>query len=74
MNATPSPRPAPLPDPDAEWYTVGEVGALFRVAPYTVSRWDRGGRIPEDQVIRTLGGHRRFSGPYIRSLLAGEPR
>ena len=66
--------PASLPDPDAEFYTPKEVGALFHVDPYTVSRWDRTGKFPEDQVTRTLGGHRRFNGDYIRSLLAGDSR
>ena len=37
--------------------TPGEVAALFRVDPKTVTRWAKTGRI---QCIRTLGGHRRY--------------
>lgn len=58
-------------DPEAELYTAGEVATLFKVDPKTVARWAQAGRFPEDAVIRTLGGHRRYRGKYIRSLLAG---
>jgi predicted site-specific integrase-resolvase len=64
----------PVPDPDAALYTVGEVGTLLRVDPRTVTRWDQAGRFPAEQVIRTLGGHRRFRGDYIRSLMNGSQR
>ena len=37
--------------------TPGEVAALFRVDPKTVTRWAASGRISS---IRTPGGHRRF--------------
>ena len=37
--------------------TPGEVAALFRVDPKTVTRWAKQGRLPW---LRTLGGHRRF--------------
>lgn len=37
--------------------TVGEVAALFRVDPKTVSRWAIGGKI---RAMKTPGGHRRF--------------
>ena len=37
--------------------TPGEVAALFRVDPKTVTRWAKQGRLPS---LRTLGGHRRF--------------
>ena len=37
--------------------TPGEVAALFRVDPKTVTRWAAAGRIGS---IRTPGGHRRF--------------
>jgi excisionase family DNA binding protein len=37
--------------------TPGEVAALFRVDPKTVTRWASAGRIGS---IRTPGGHRRF--------------
>lgn len=37
--------------------TPGEVAALFRVTPKTVTRWAEAGKL---RAIRTLGGHRRF--------------
>jgi excisionase family DNA binding protein len=49
--------------------TPGEVAALFRVDPKTVSRWAAAGRIGS---IRTLGGHRRFRESEVRALLEGE--
>ena len=49
--------------------TPGEVAALFRVDPKTVSRWAIAGRIPS---VRTPGGHRRFRESDVRSLLRGE--
>jgi excisionase family DNA binding protein len=49
--------------------TPGEVGALFRVDPKTVTRWAASGRITS---IRTPGGHRRFRESEIRALLAGQ--
>lgn len=48
--------------------TPREVGAIFRVAPKTVTRWARQGRI---SCIRTLGGHRRYREAEVRALLAG---
>jgi excisionase family DNA binding protein len=49
--------------------TPGEVAALFRVDPKTVTRWAAAGRIGS---IRTPGGHRRFREAEVRALLAGE--
>jgi excisionase family DNA binding protein len=49
--------------------TPGEVAALFRVDPKTVTRWAASGRISS---IRTPGGHRRFRESEVRELL-GEP-
>jgi excisionase family DNA binding protein len=49
--------------------TPGEVAALFRVDPKTVSRWAIAGRIPS---VRTPGGHRRFRESDVRSLLRGD--
>ena len=49
--------------------TPGEVAALFRVDPKTVTRWARAGRIGS---IRTPGGHRRFRESEVRALLRGE--
>jgi excisionase family DNA binding protein len=47
--------------------TPGEVAALFRVDPKTVTRWASAGRIGS---IRTPGGHRRFREAEVRTLLA----
>jgi excisionase family DNA binding protein len=46
--------------------TPGEVAALFRVDPKTVTRWAASGRIGS---IRTPGGHRRFRESEVRALL-----
>jgi excisionase family DNA binding protein len=47
--------------------TPGEVAALFRVDPKTVTRWAAAGRISS---IRTPGGHRRFRESEVQALLA----
>jgi len=47
--------------------TPGEVAALFRVDPKTVTRRDTAGRIGS---IRTPGGHRRFREAEVNDLLA----
>lgn len=55
-----------------EYMRTAEVARLLHVSPKTVSRWAKEGKIP---CVRTLGGHRRFSGRVIRELiekLAGE--
>jgi excisionase family DNA binding protein len=49
-----------------ELLTPGEVAAMFRVNPKTVTRWARAGRISS---LRTLGGHRRFRTSEIRRCL-----
>ena len=49
--------------------TPGEVAALFRVDPKTVTRCAASGRISS---IRTPGGHRRFRESEVRALLRGE--
>ena len=46
--------------------TPGEVAALFRVDPKTVTRWAASGRITS---IKTPGGHRRFRESEIRAFL-----
>ena len=48
--------------------TPGEVAAMFRVDPKTVTRWATAGRIGS---IRTPGGHRRFREDEVRALLRG---
>ena len=47
--------------------TPGEVAALFRVDPKTVTRWAQDGRLSS---VRTLGGHRRFRAAVVHALLA----
>src|SRR5579875_480148 len=54
---------------DERLLTPGEVAALFRVDPKTVTRWAASGRITS---IRTPGGHRRFRESEVRALLRGE--
>ncbi|GIE89503.1 BldC family transcriptional regulator [Actinoplanes regularis] len=49
--------------------TPGEVAALFRVDPKTVTRWAAAGRIGS---IRTPGGHRRFRESEVKALLEGD--
>src|ERR1700683_3954396 len=49
--------------------TPGEVAALFRVDPKTVTRWAASGRISS---IRTPGGHRRFRESEVKALLGGD--
>lgn len=46
--------------------TPGEVAALFRVDPKTVSRWAKAGRIGR---TRTPGGHGRYRESEVRRLL-----
>ncbi len=47
--------------------TPGEVAALFRVDPKTVTRWASAGRLGS---IRTPGGHRRFRESEVQALIA----
>ena len=49
--------------------TPGEVAALFKVNPKTVTRWARAGKIT---AIRTIGGHRRFRADEVQAFLDGE--
>jgi excisionase family DNA binding protein len=48
--------------------TPGEVAAMFRVDPKTVTRWAAQGRLSS---IRTPGGHRRFRASEVQALLRG---
>jgi excisionase family DNA binding protein len=56
--------------------TPGEVGALLRVDPKTVTRWckiieaDGKPRMPS---IRTPGGHRRIPESAVRAILNAPP-
>jgi excisionase family DNA binding protein len=45
--------------------TPGEVAALFRVDPKTVTRWAKSGKLT---AIRTLGGHRRYRSSEVHRL------
>ena len=47
--------------------TPGEVAALFRVDPKTVSRWAKAGRLPR---TRTPGGHGRYRQSDVARLMA----
>lgn len=49
--------------------TPGEVAAVFRVDPKTVTRWAQLGKL---ESIRTLGGHRRYRTSQVRALLEME--
>src|SRR5215469_6835809 len=63
-------REAMIVDDNSErLLTPGEVAALFRVDPKTVTRWAASGRISS---IRTPGGHRRFRESEVHALLRGE--
>src|SRR2546423_14805680 len=48
-----------------EYLRAGDVARLLHVSPKTVARWATEGKLP---YVRTLGGHRRFSGPHIQEL------
>ncbi len=58
-------RVNPIPETE-HLMTPGEVAALFRVDPKTVTRWAKTGKLTS---IRTLGGHRRYRSSEVRSLL-----
>ena len=60
--------PAPVPRGGEPLLTPGEVAALFRVDPKTVTRWAKAGKLTS---IRTLGGHRRYRESEVRLLLEG---
>ena len=49
--------------------TPGEVAALFRVDPKTVTRWGKAGKLSR---LRTPGGHARFRESEVRKLLEEE--
>lgn len=45
--------------------TRGQVAVIFGVAPNTVSRWSREGKLP---CVRTLGGQRRYVEAQVFTL------
>jgi excisionase family DNA binding protein len=49
-----------------EYLRAGDVARLLHVSPKTVARWASEGKLP---YVRTLGGHRRFSGARIQELV-----
>lgn len=53
---------------DGYLLTPGEVAAIFRVDPKTVTRW-AAGEGPRIASKRTLGGHRRFKVSEVRAAL-----
>lgn len=50
--------------------TPGEVAAVFRVDPKTVTRWAAAKKLNS---IKTLGGHRRFRKADVERLLEDDP-
>lgn len=54
---------------DEVWLTPGEVAAMFRVDPKTVTRWGQTGRL---SCILTPGGHRRFRESEVRAFFNAE--
>jgi excisionase family DNA binding protein len=44
----------------------GEVAAIFRVDPKTVTRWAKSGKL---NAVRTPGGHARFRETDVRGAL-----
>ena len=68
LTGSPSPygsHPDSIPDTE-HLMTPGEVAALFRVDPKTVTRWAKSGKLAS---IRTLGGHRRYRSSEVKALL-----
>jgi excisionase family DNA binding protein len=49
------------------YLTPGEVAALYRVDPKTVTKWAKEGKVTS---IRTPGGHRRFAAVQFRDVIA----
>lgn len=60
------------PPADPEWLTPGEVAVMFRVDPRTVGRWRTKGLIKPADVIRTLGGHRRYRTAALHAIATAE--
>jgi excisionase family DNA binding protein len=59
-------RTRPLPDAEPFLHP-SHVADLLHVAPKTIARWAKAGRLPHQ---RTPGGHRRYPEPAIRQLAA----
>lgn len=54
---------------EEELLTVGELVAIFKVHPRTVSRWADEGKI---KAVRTPGGHRRFRRSDVAAFINSE--
>lgn len=54
------------PDPGEKMLTSREVGAVFRVTPFTVTRWVQKGKLAS---VITPGGHHRFRASEVQALL-----
>jgi len=65
------PARVPKDGQDDPLLTPGEVAALFRVDPKTVTRW-AAAKPPRIRSVRTPGGHRRFRESEVKRLLAEE--
>jgi excisionase family DNA binding protein len=57
------------PDEVEVLLTPGEVAAIFRVDPKTVSSWAKAGKL---SAIKTLGGHRRYRESEVMALVKDE--
>jgi excisionase family DNA binding protein len=60
-----NPGDAPAPD-YGRLLRLNEVADMFRVAPKTVTKWAREGKLAS---VRTVGGHRRYPEADVRELL-----
>lgn len=58
-----------MAETERRFYTPGEVAALFRVDPKTVSRWVIDGRFPRGSVTVTPGGHKRFDVTLVNQMI-----
>jgi hypothetical protein len=51
----------------------GELASLFRVDPKTASRWmNNPKKVPPNEVVLTLGGHRRMKKAFVYKMFTGE--
>jgi excisionase family DNA binding protein len=62
MTQTPTPT---RPVRSTRYLTTSEVAEILQVAPKTVSRWAKEGKLPHG---KTMGGHCRFPEREIRTI------
>ena len=55
-----------------ELLTPAEVAQALRVNAATVTRWHKQNLWPAGAVVKTLGGHRRYSAAVVAQMLADE--